>query len=455
MSTSNQLRSTSNPLRRVALTVESGPCEGRKAVIAGPQATLGRDPSCSLALAEDTTVSRQHALLAWEGGEWVLRDLGSKNGTVLLTAEGPRPLTGPEALPSVARFMAGSAVIALEALPETLERAVSTLRIVREGEQLMLEHTSAAAVVARASVSFHAVEVEALRVALHATVARALASGEGRSEFEAALRRMLGLLVPESLKERLRAEADTALSLHLGPDLLEIPWECLDVDGVPMAAARPVTRQILLESPPTGRANRGRRVLLVANPTGDLPATQHAAEELLHWLIQEHGLLHTVLLAGPRAASARVAEALEQHDAVLYIGHAAHGGAASGWQLSDGPLGAARVSALVRVPALVIAGACESARETGAGGGFQLDPGTAGMASAALLAGVEQYAGSLWPVPVVSGTAFGAVLLQGLVEGRPAGEAVLRARQAVLPQPGGGWITAAGFIHYGRASWHL
>ncbi len=41
---------------------------------------IGRGRSCDLVL-RDETVSRRHAELAREGGRWLLRDLGSTNGT--------------------------------------------------------------------------------------------------------------------------------------------------------------------------------------------------------------------------------------------------------------------------------------------------------------------------------------------------------------------------------------
>jgi pSer/pThr/pTyr-binding forkhead associated (FHA) protein len=41
---------------------------------------IGRSSSCQLVLADDT-VSRRHAELRIEDGRWLLRDLGSSNGT--------------------------------------------------------------------------------------------------------------------------------------------------------------------------------------------------------------------------------------------------------------------------------------------------------------------------------------------------------------------------------------
>ena len=41
---------------------------------------LGRSPGCHLTFADDT-VSRRHAELLLLDGRWILRDLGSSNGT--------------------------------------------------------------------------------------------------------------------------------------------------------------------------------------------------------------------------------------------------------------------------------------------------------------------------------------------------------------------------------------
>ncbi|MYZ38385.1 MULTISPECIES: FHA domain-containing protein, partial [unclassified Streptomyces] len=43
---------------------------------------IGRDPMNGLRLSHDT-VSRLHAELSMQGGAWVLRDLGSTNGTTV------------------------------------------------------------------------------------------------------------------------------------------------------------------------------------------------------------------------------------------------------------------------------------------------------------------------------------------------------------------------------------
>ena len=45
-----------------------------------PRTLIGRSPACDLVLG-DASVSGEHAVIAWDGSDWVIRDLGSRNGT--------------------------------------------------------------------------------------------------------------------------------------------------------------------------------------------------------------------------------------------------------------------------------------------------------------------------------------------------------------------------------------
>ena len=61
------------------LVVTAGPLRGTIVPIEGEGLFIGRDPTCQLCL-PDGTLSRRHAAVLPEAGDWVLRDLGSLNG---------------------------------------------------------------------------------------------------------------------------------------------------------------------------------------------------------------------------------------------------------------------------------------------------------------------------------------------------------------------------------------
>jgi hypothetical protein len=68
-------------IRGPALVVRSGGGRvGESFAPVGPRTMIGRSPDCDVFL-DDVTVSRRHAELLDEQGRFVIRDLGSLNGT--------------------------------------------------------------------------------------------------------------------------------------------------------------------------------------------------------------------------------------------------------------------------------------------------------------------------------------------------------------------------------------
>lgn len=62
------------------LVVVDGPSPGKRFLLEQPIFLIGRDEACNLAI-PDRQVSRQHSSITMEGDYYVLKDLGSKNGT--------------------------------------------------------------------------------------------------------------------------------------------------------------------------------------------------------------------------------------------------------------------------------------------------------------------------------------------------------------------------------------
>lgn len=78
-----------------ALALQAGPRAGEELPVLAPVVTLGQGPQNGVVLADDS-VSKTHARLAYEAGEWRITDLNSTNGTyvdgVRLAPEVPTPL---------------------------------------------------------------------------------------------------------------------------------------------------------------------------------------------------------------------------------------------------------------------------------------------------------------------------------------------------------------------------
>jgi pSer/pThr/pTyr-binding forkhead associated (FHA) protein len=72
--------STTTRVSTATLMVRSGPQAGERFVLDGDVTRLGRHPDSDISL-DDISVSRRHAEIRHDGDEFVLRDVGSLNGT--------------------------------------------------------------------------------------------------------------------------------------------------------------------------------------------------------------------------------------------------------------------------------------------------------------------------------------------------------------------------------------
>ena len=88
------------------LIMRSGPTPGAAFTLEGDQITIGRD-SVNEVVINDAEISRRHARLTFQGGKYVLEDLGSTNGTFV---NGQR-LAGPRVLKAGAVVSFGEQIV--------------------------------------------------------------------------------------------------------------------------------------------------------------------------------------------------------------------------------------------------------------------------------------------------------------------------------------------------------
>jgi len=91
------------------LVVTEGPLRGTTLPLGSSAVLIGRAPSCTLVLDDDYSSSR-HARIFPQGGQWLVEDLGSTNGTFL----GDLKVQQPTPVPPGAQVRIGQSVIELQ-----------------------------------------------------------------------------------------------------------------------------------------------------------------------------------------------------------------------------------------------------------------------------------------------------------------------------------------------------
>ena len=118
------------------LLMVEGPSPGRRIFMEKQHLIIGRDERCDLVVPE-RQVSRQHAAITLEGEGYVVRDLGSKNGTFV----NGRELNGPHVLQDgdeiQIAYCCKLAFVGAEATaPVILEEAIHGLRMDQESKRV-------------------------------------------------------------------------------------------------------------------------------------------------------------------------------------------------------------------------------------------------------------------------------------------------------------------------------
>jgi hypothetical protein len=269
--------------------------------------------------------------------------------------------------------------------------------------------------------------------------------------------RLAELLLPAATREALEDVHDSPLVVVHDAASSRWPWETLHVDGWAPAASAGLSRRYAVEGMSVARWREGRRLertlrlLLVINPTADLPGADREGTRIAQALARQPDI-ELVTLRHGAATRARLLDEFRSggYDAIHYAGHAffdPHDPPASGILCAGGRVLAGEdLSSLEHLPALVFFNACESGRvRRRLRARRALELGT-GLAEAFLRGGVANFVGTWWPVSDAAAAEFAQRFYSSLVSGGSVGRAVQAGRTAVRGLPSPDW---ADYLHYG------
>jgi pimeloyl-ACP methyl ester carboxylesterase len=280
-------------------------------------------------------------------------------------------------------------------------------------------------------------------------------------------------LLAVSVREGLEAMRTRPVVVVHEREASRIPWEVLRIGEQHPALGPGMSRRFASETLTVARwredgASEGPlRLLLVSDPTEDLPGAAAEGEALKALLERRHVTLD--VLRGREATRSRLLAALGagSHDVLHFAGHAFFdaGSPGQGGLVCAGKevLRGADLETLASLPAMVFCNACEAARVRRPGrqaGGrslttaraFGLRRSMTGIAEAFLSGGVANFMGTHWPVGDEAAFAFSRALYEALLTGESLGDAVLAGRQRVAALPSLDW---ADYVHYGSPEFRL
>jgi hypothetical protein len=271
------------------------------------------------------------------------------------------------------------------------------------------------------------------------------------------------LLLPPEIAEALPSVKSSPIVVVHDTASAHWPWETISLKGWAPAADKGLSRLYAAEGMSVAKWREQRRrarefnVLLVINPTGDLPGAVEEGERVAAMLTQVDGAGITAI-RGSDATRARLLAEFRSgdYDAIHFAGHAwfdASAPASSGILCAGGRvLSGADLAAMDSVPALVFFNACESGRLRATVNPLRQLDRSVGFAEAFLRGGVANFIGTWWPVSDSAASAFAATLYRELAKGGSIGDALNAARAAVRRLPSADW---ANYLHYGSYDFTL
>ena len=254
-------------------------------------------------------------------------------------------------------------------------------------------------------------------------------------ELERAGRYAYGHLVPARIQLLLESSPADHLRLDIDERLIDLPWELIH-DGREFLCLRYAVGRLLMSDqgfqPPHRHPSSAQnaRVLIVADPTGDLPAAAKEGKELAK-LLRDRCKMNVDEHTTVKISKKDFLLSLRDYAIVHFAGHASHRASSpdeSCLHFVDGEIQAFEIARFIagRSPSVVFLNACWSAEELRDPHSFS--PMMRGLGRTFLYAGVTAFLGYLVPIPDESATQFAISFYESLAQGQTIGESLRLAR---------------------------
>lgn len=286
-------------------------------------------------------------------------------------------------------------------------------------------------------------------------------------------------LLPHKIKDNLRKTDSKGLLLILEDSLIGIPWEMMH-DGEDFLCVRfNIGRRIFTSHSKRDRPKKPAgseiKMIILADPTGDLPKSYQEGLELSRALKQLSGSLQVYFITKDITVDS-VSRYLLDCDILHYAGHALYNSESpdlSGWRLKDGILTAQRIMELSggkrNFPSLIFSNACQSG-ETAKWSMLQPDessdtnpnqhinPNAKGntdafdLVNAFLRCGVRHYIGTLRNISDPSSLGLSLKFYNFILDSYTIGESLRLARVSMIEDKGRDNLIWAHYALYGNPS---
>jgi len=265
-------------------------------------------------------------------------------------------------------------------------------------------------------------------------------------------------LLSRSIKEKLKSSLSVQLTLSLDEELIQIPWELIfdgsDFLSLKFSMGRLVRSKGESQSPRYRNLSNEVRMLILANPTGDLNSAYSEGLNIKNQFAHRREKVY-VDFKSTSIDKAYVKKNICDYDIVHFAGHCEFDKKdtrRSGWMFSDGVL---RVEEILKMgqssdlPALIFSNACHSAGLSCGliNSGYQ--EANFNMAGAFLFAGVRHYIGSIRKIEDIASQEFARKFYTQLLAGASVGESLRVAKLKLIKEYGLASLHWVNYLLYG------